>query len=215
MPESLVLFPLNPRVDFILNHRNDLRDWAGIPIDVGFITAPLYDHCPGILQLVIVLAFVAGSFFWERAFRAWIESRIGVFRDAVVFPAKLFRLSFPREARVWGVLLLVTAAMIFLHRASPHYGPDGWIEHSVGVWFVGAIILCLRRVFDPTNLHERRRWNGVAGVVLVAAYYFLGASPFSYAALLVVLGSVYLALALLDVRLLLHFARTPLSKEGA
>jgi len=213
MPESRFLLPLNPRVDFILNHRNDLRDWSAIPLDVGFITAPLYDHRPGILQVVIVLAFVAGSFFWERAFRAWIESRIGVFRDGAA--AKPFRLSLAREARVWGVLLLVTAAMIFLHPNSPRYRPDGWIEHSVGVWFVGAIVLCVRRVFDPTNLRERRRWNGVAAVVLIAAYYFLGAASISYAALLMVLGFVYLTLALLDVGMLLHFARTPLSNEAA
>jgi hypothetical protein len=215
MPESRVLVPINPRVDFILNHRNDLRDWSAIPFDIGFITAPLYDHRPGILQLAIVLAFVAGSFFWERAFRAWIESRIGVFRDGVLFPAKPFKLSFAREASIWGVLALMTAVMILLHRNSTHYEPDGWMERSVGAWICGAIVLCLRRLFDGTNLRERRRWNGVGAIILIAAYNFIGASPNSYAVLFVVVGSVYLVLALLDVGMLLHFARTPLSNEGA
>jgi hypothetical protein len=215
MPESRVLFPLNPRVDFILNHRNDLRDWAGIPIDVGFITAPLYDHRSGIQQTVIILALLAGTWLWERAFRAWIENRIGVFRECAIFPFKPFRLSFLREARIWGVMLLITAATIFLHRNSRYYSPNGWIERSVGIWLFCAVILCLRRVFDAANLLERRRWNGVAAVVLIVAYNFIGASPHSHAALLMVLGGVCLALALLDVRLLLHFARTPLSTESA
>lgn len=215
MPESRVLFPLNPRVDFILNHRHDLRDWSGIPFDIGFITAPLYDHRPGIQQLVIVLAFVAASWFWERAFRAWIESRVGVFRGGAVLTAKPFKLSFAREASLRGVLALITAGGILLHRNSPYYEPDGWMERSVGVWFGGAIILCLRRLFDGTNLRERRRWNGGAAVVLIAAYNFIGASPNSYAALPMLLGFVHLVLALRDVRLLLHFARTPLSDEGA
>ncbi len=158
---------------------------------------------------------MAASWFWERAFRAWIEGRIGVFRDGVVFPAKPFKLSFAREARIWGVLALITVVIILLHRNSTHYEPDGWMERSVGGWLCGAIILCLRRLFDNTNLRERRLWNGVAAVVLIAAYTFTGASPNSYAALLVLLASVGLALALLDVGLLLHFARTPLSNEGA
>ncbi len=205
--------PPDERVAFLLNQRADLRDWAAIPLYAGFATAPLYDHLPGIQQAGIIIALIAGTALWQRFFRRWIERRVGVFRERPALP-KRPKHAFLREAKIWGAVLVLTALIIYVRRDAPHYPPHGWMERTVGIWLVGAVIVCLRRFAEKTNLPQRRLWNGVAAAVLMFGWSFEATSPVSYAALLVLLGSVYLALALLDLILLLNLAATARSRDG-
>jgi hypothetical protein len=198
------MFAPNPRVGFLLNQRHDLRNWSWIPFHIGIMMAPLYDHRSAWVQVAVLFAVLVAGGLWERWFQTWIEARIRVFRDPQVFPRTSPGESLGSLFAISGALLLLTAAVTFLRRGAAYYPPDGFVEHSAAVWCVGAIILCVRRVLNPANLRERRLWNAIAAAVLVLSLSLVGSWPRSYSDLLVAVGSVNLALAILDIRLLLY-----------
>lgn len=213
MSDPNVLAP-NRRVAFLINQSADMQNWRCVPLYIGMILAPLYDHSPLPQQIASIGSVLVATWLWMRLLRRWIENRVDL---SQLRAARIANPSMPgrrREAAIWAEWILVVVAIVILRRNSPQYHPHGWLEQSTGVWLCLAIVLCLSRAFDATNLRQRRVWNGVSAVALMISYGFLGTSPQSYAELLVVLGIVYLVLALLDTGMLLHLAVTPIS-EGS
>jgi hypothetical protein len=226
MAEAGVLLPPNPRVDFLLAHGAAMDRWKTIPYQLGFVTAPLWDHRPGEQQAVIILAFIGSSFLWTYLARPWVEGHIGLFRPrADIFrkgaadsglSKEAVRRQRWQKAMYYALLLGVFLGVAFLtHAPQRDFPTRGWMEHATGVWIVMTVIDCVNRATDRTNLRTRRIWNIAAAVVLACGFGFGGATVNSYAVLLVLLGVVNIALALLDLGLLLHFAVTPISlREG-
>lgn len=213
--EPGVLLPPNPRVNFLLAHGAALDRWKVIPFYLGFVTAPLWDHRSGVLQAVIILGFIGSSSLWTRLLRSWVEERIGVFRPRVVserMRKEVGRRDRLRRLALYAALVGIFFAATFLTHGDREYPSRGWMEHATGVWICMAVMDCVNRATDRTNLQTRRIWNITAAAVLACGLGFSGATVNSYA---VLLGVVNIALALLDLGVLLHFAATPISlREG-
>jgi hypothetical protein len=211
------LLPPNPRVNFLLAHGAALDRWKVIPFYLGFVTAPLWDHRSGAQQTVIILGFIGSSFLWTYLLRPWVDGRIGVFRPRVVSERLRKEAARPDRRRRFALYALLLGVSLgaglgfrFLFHFFGDYHASSWMEHATGVWTFMAVTDCVGRAADRSNLRARRMWNIGAGVVLAGALGFLGATQDSYAIVLVMLGVVSIALALLDLGLLLHFAATPM-----
>ncbi len=213
--EPGIRLPPNPRVNFLLVHGSALDRWKLIPYQLGFVTAPLWDHRSGLQQAVIILAFLGSTYLWTRLARPWVESRIGIFRPRAVrvrSSKELVRRQRLRKVALYAALTGVYfgVGLLLCFNQDQDHNASGWMERATSVWSCMAIVDCVNRAADMTNLRSRRAWNIIAGIVLAGGFGFSGATANSYAMLLVLLGSVNIVLALLDLGLLLHFAATPL-----
>jgi hypothetical protein len=199
--------PANKRADFYFRKDTDQSYWGAIPVFIGFVTAPLYDHRSALTQTIIILSILAVCWPWIHYVQRWIDSRIGFVparTSSSGLTSEPLRHRFIHDALLWLAIFVFAGALAFLGRHASVYKPSGWIEQTCGIWLVGALFICLRRATAPTNPRQRRLWNVVAFCILGIGWGFENSTPYSHAALLVLLGSVHIALALLDLRLILQ-----------
>ena len=204
----------NPRAEFLSAHRVDLDLWSVIPFNLGIATAPLYDHLPNWEITWIIGTIFLTNWLWMRISRPLIEDRIGVLR---LSPFAHHSFGKQRRRLTWRVcmaLLGCVAVVAFLNRGRHFYHGHGWIENTSGIWLCMLLVYCLVRALDHSNYHPRRLWYGIASVVLGIAFYFDATWPGSFAFNLVLVGATSIALGLLDLGLLFHFAATPVTQDG-
>lgn len=204
--------PPNARVNFLLAHGAAMNRWKAIPYYLGFVTAPLWDHRSGLEQAAIISGFIGSSFLWAYLARPWFEGRVGFFRPhttrAGLGREELDKL--PQKAAMWMALIAVCFGVVHLYGNGMRSHGTVWMERWMALWLFMTVNDCVDRAADMTNLRARRTWNIIAAFLFVGGWGFSGATPSSYPAVLVTLGVVNIALALLDLGLLLHFAATPL-----
>jgi hypothetical protein len=203
------LLPANPRVEFLVKHRADLDSWTLMPFFFALMVAPLYDHRPNDQQVLIGISVLAANWLWSRFSKRWVEGRVGVFRPRASSSLQALNKR-PRRltGQAWAALVVVVAVSTYLHHGEhTFYRPDGWMERAAGTWLCMSIVACLSRFLDRSNLRQRRLWYGIAAAVLAFAFSFAGTHW--YATVLVLLGATGTVLGLLDLGLLLYFARTP------
>lgn len=206
--------PQNPRVEFMVKHRLDLESWSVIPLNLGMATAPLYDHLPAPQLTTIIVAILAVNWLWIRWSKPRIEERVGVFRANWCANRNFSKRPWSLTVRVWGTFVTVTAVFAFLNSGRHFYHGNGWMERTSGTWLCLTIVYCLYRALDRTNYRPRRLWYGIAALALSVSFYFLATSPASFAINLVLIGTTGIVLGLLDLRLLFHFASTPVADGG-
>jgi hypothetical protein len=206
--------PQNPRVEFLIKHRIDLELWSVIPINLGAVTAPLYDHLPAQPLTAIIVAILALNWFWIRWSKPRIEERVGVFRANWCANRNFNKRPWSLAVRVWATYLIVAAIIVVLNHGRHFYRGNGWIERTSGTWLCMSILYCLYRAFDRTNYRPRRLWYGIAALVLAVSFKFLALSPGSFALILILIGTSGIVLGLLDLGLLFHFASTPVADGG-
>jgi hypothetical protein len=200
--------PVNPRVAFLIKHRVDLELWSVIPVSLGVVTAPLYDHLAPQQLTAIVIAILAANWLWVRWSKPHIEKRIGIFRANLCSNRDFNERPWSLTVRVWATLLTAVAIIVFLNRDRHFYRGNGWVERTSGTWLCMFVAYCLYRALDRTNYRPRRLWYGIAALVLTVDYYFLFTSPGSFAVTLVLIGTTMIVLGLMDLGLLFHFAST-------
>jgi hypothetical protein len=206
--------PQNPRVEFLIKHRIDLELWSVIPLNLGAVTAPLYDHLPAHPLTAIIVAILALNWLWIRWSKPRIEERVGVFRANWCTNRNLNKRPWSLTVRVWATFLTVVAIIVSLNRGRHFYRGNGWIENTSGTCLCLLIVYCLYRFLDRTNYRPRRLWYGIAALVLTVDFRFMATSPGSFAVTLVLIGTIAIILGLLDLGLLFHFASTPVADGG-